>query len=161
MPIAAIHQAFADIAAGSDVHAQPVARVLMDDAPGRAHQAAALLLGDRVDIERLRAAPEQHFALVGFVDAGEAAQQGRLARAGFADDAEHLARPEVEGDIGAADALAIEAADAVDGEQGGGFERELGRCDMQGHGVVSSTRPLAAASPSMVPRWPSARRISQ
>ena len=161
MPVAAIHQAFADIAAGGHVHAQAVARVLVDDAPGRAHQAAALLLGHRVDVERLRAATEQHLARVGFVDAGKAAQQGRLARAGFADDAEHLARPEIEGDIGAADALAIEAAHAVDGEKRGGFERKLGCCDMQGHGVVSSTRPLAAASPSIVPRWPSARRVSQ
>ena len=65
---------------------------------------------------------------IGPVDAGEAAQQRRLAGAGFADDAEHLAGPEVEGDIGAADALAIEAADAGDREQRGGVEAVGERC---------------------------------
>src|SRR5262249_31043396 len=36
--VAPVHQALADIAAGRDGHAQTIARVLMDDAPGGAHQ---------------------------------------------------------------------------------------------------------------------------
>ncbi len=196
MPVSAVHQPLADIAAGRDIHAQAITRVLVNDAPGRAHQPAALLLRHGIDVERLAGAAKQHRAGIGPVDPGETAQQRRFARAGFADNAQHLARPEIEGDIGAADALAIKAADTGDREQGGGVERGLWRRHVQGHDwyVLSvlasratairgdgtccrpwvassalpprndeadSTSPLVAASPSMAPRWPSARRLSQ
>ena len=103
VPVAAVHQALADIAAGGNVHAQAVARVLVHDAPGGAHQAAALLLGESVDIERPARVLKADIAGIRPVDTGEAAQQRRFAGAGFTDDAEHFARPEIEADILAAD----------------------------------------------------------
>ena len=48
---------------------------------------------------------------------GKAVQQGRLAGAGFADDGEHFARPEIEGDVAAADAVAVEFCNVMDFEK--------------------------------------------
>jgi hypothetical protein len=50
------HQPFADVAAGTHVHAQAVARVLHDHAPVGAQQQAALRLGERIDIGQPAAA---------------------------------------------------------------------------------------------------------
>jgi hypothetical protein len=56
---------------------------------------------------------------------GDAVQQRRLAGAGFTDDRQHFARPQLEGDVLAADAVAVEFRDVVD------FEKRvsvMGRC---------------------------------
>jgi hypothetical protein len=58
---------------------------------------------------------------------GEAVEQRRLAGAGFADDAHHLARPQIEGDIGTAEPRAIALGDAAGFEAGArrSFRRRL------------------------------------
>src|SRR3546814_8505726 len=121
--------------------------MLLHEAPFGAHQVAALRLGRGGEIDDGaigRAVVDA--PLVGGDPPGDAVEQGRLARARFADDAEYLARPQLEGDV-AAGGLAAEAlGQAVDIEQ----------------------RPVdhSAASPSlygaaMRPRWPAAWRSPQ
>ncbi len=50
VPLADRHQPLADIGAGRDRHAQPVGRVLVDEAPIGAHQQAALGLAHPVEV---------------------------------------------------------------------------------------------------------------
>ena len=57
MPGADRHQALADIAAGGDAHAEPVAGILPDEAPIGAQQEAALGLAQLEEILRTAVAP--------------------------------------------------------------------------------------------------------
>jgi hypothetical protein len=103
------HQSLADICAGRNRHAQAIRRVLVHEAPVRAHEEAALGLAHAGKIAHpavahpvLDGAGSRHQA------GGEAVEQRRLAGAGFADDGQHFAGPEIEGDVLAADAGAVE-----------------------------------------------------
>jgi hypothetical protein len=89
------HQPLADIGAGADVHAQAVARVLVDEAPVGAHQQRAAPARQRTDVGPGRRPACVLDAAAGRAsEADEAVEQRRLAGARFADDAEHLAGPE-------------------------------------------------------------------
>ncbi len=91
------HQRLADIGAGADIQAKAVARVLMDEAHLAAEQAAPRGSGSvarsstRPSAERKRTLPAS-----GAVRPASEIEQGRLARARFADDRQHLAGPERE-----------------------------------------------------------------
>src|SRR5262249_48888535 len=99
VPLARRHQALAHIAARAHAHAGPGARVLGHDAPLGPHQVAAPGLAHAMHIlERTLGGAELDGARGRLELAREAAQERSLARARFADDPQHLARPEVERD---------------------------------------------------------------
>ena len=97
VPVADRHQPLADIGAGRHRHAQPVGRVLVDETPVGAHQEAALRLAHAVEVaERAVAHAVGDRAGSRRQPRREAVEQRRLARAGFADDRQHFARPQLE-----------------------------------------------------------------
>jgi hypothetical protein len=115
MPVPDRHQPLADIGAGRDRHPQAVDRVLVHEAPVGAHQITPLGLRHLVDVAACTIAhPVVNRAAGRRQPRGNAIEQRRLAGAGFADDRQHLARPEVETDIRAADPVAVDPGDAVD-----------------------------------------------
>ena len=119
MAVADRHQPLADIGAGRDRHAQAVGGVLVDEAPVGAHQEAALRLAHAVEIAKRAVAHAVGDRAGGRHHPGrDAVEQRRLARAGLADHGQHLARPQLEGDILAADARAIEFGERIDAEKG-------------------------------------------
>src|SRR6202008_1302646 len=112
-PAAEAHRRLPAVGPRRDAHAQPLARVLVDEAPVGPRQAPALGLGEREHVHHAAvAAPDLPAAAAGRQPAAQAGQHRRLARARLADDAEHLARPEVEADVAAADPLAVVAREA-------------------------------------------------
>ena len=114
------HEPFAHIAAGRDAHAQPVARILVDEGPVGARKHTAFGFGHEERVARaLGAGIEDHLARIGGQLARHAVEQRRLARAAFADDAHDLARPEVEADVETAGPGAIAAREVSDGEERG------------------------------------------
>ncbi len=91
------HQPFADVAAGGDLTAQAVQRVLVHHAPLGAQQAAALALRHGVQIlflARLRAVKD--LPALRRQPRRDGLQQGGFAGAGLADDAQHFAGVELE-----------------------------------------------------------------
>ena len=131
--LAQAHQALADVGAGRDVHAQAVGRLLVHEAPVGAGEQALLGLAHGVHIvEPAVAALEQDLSGVGAQAGGERVEQRGLARAGFADDGQHLAGPEFERGLVQSDLLAVAFADALCAQQGGG---------RSGHGVVTKLMP--------------------
>ena len=112
------HQRFADIAARADVEPKPVARVLMHEAHIVAEATAPLGLGERGEVDPgavARLEPDAAFA--GRHMPCDAAEQGGLARTGFPDHAQHLARPERETDVPAGHARIEALAQAFDRQQ--------------------------------------------
>jgi hypothetical protein len=109
VPVPDGHQPLADVGAGRHRHAQAVGRVLVDEAPVGAHQEAPLGLAHVIEVA-VAAVTHVVFDAAGgrHQPGGQAIQQRRLAGARLADDRQHLAGPEFEGDIAAADALAVE-----------------------------------------------------
>ncbi len=117
------HQPLADIGAGRHRHAQAVTRVLLDEAPLGAQQRAPLGLAGAVQVEPLataRAITDR--TAIRRAAPGEQTEQGGLARAGLADDAQHLAGIEVEAHALAALVRAVQAGQVARREQ------RLGRC---------------------------------
>jgi hypothetical protein len=89
------------------------------ETPVRAHQEAAFRLAHAGEVAHLAVAHAVFDGARGRHQAGgEAVEQRRLAGAGFADDRQDFARPEIEGDILAADARAVEFRDVADFESG-------------------------------------------
>ncbi|MCY1557848.1 hypothetical protein D9M68_947330 [compost metagenome] len=98
MAHALCHQPFADIGAGRYAHAQAIAGILLDEAPLGAQQRAPLRFAGAVQVDPgavLAAVSDR--AAIRRATPGEQAEQGRLARAGLADNAQHLTWIEVEG----------------------------------------------------------------
>ena len=107
--VADSHQPLADIGARRHRHAQPVGGVLVNEAPVGAHQEAALRLAHAVEVAEIAVAHAvRHRTRRRQEPRRDAVEQRRLARAGFADDRQHFPRPEIERDILAADARAVE-----------------------------------------------------
>ena len=97
MPRALRHQPFADIAAGGDVHAQVLPRILMHETPVGTMQRAQRRRRHRVHVVQ----PARRIAIpdgagIGRQPAGQHVQQRRLAGARFADHRQHLARPQID-----------------------------------------------------------------
>jgi hypothetical protein len=109
MAIATVHKTFADIAASRHIHAKSIARVLMDDAPGPPHEGAAPGLGQSRHIHPLTIVGKLKFAFAGLIKRRQATKQGRFARPGLTDNAKDLSRPQLKGDIPAADTLPVES----------------------------------------------------
>ena len=96
VPVTHRHQALTDIGAGGDRHAEPVSRVLVDEAPVGAHQEPALGFGQPEEIAEFAVAHAVADRTGRGTEArGEAVEQRRLARAGLADHRQNLARPEL------------------------------------------------------------------
>src|SRR5262249_30744416 len=99
------HEALAHVGARGHTQPETVARVLVDDAPVGAGELAERRLRHAQHVDDPAVAlPELDGASRGLEPPREAAEQRRLTRARFADDAEHLARPQIEPDVAAADA---------------------------------------------------------
>ena len=96
------HQPLADIGAGRDRHAQALRGVLMHIAPVGAEQETPLGFAQRIEIAQHAVAHA-----IGHTARGrrhlrrQHLQQRRLARTGLADDRQHLAGIEREGDVAA------------------------------------------------------------
>ena len=112
---------------------RPSRRVLVDQSPFAAQQGAPLRFGEGAEVEDgVVAAAIEDFAAVGVDLAGEAVEQGGLARTGLADDAENLAGPEIKGDVAAAQRVAVVLGEVANRKQrrivvevlgcGGGYE---------------------------------------
>src|SRR6202008_653047 len=115
---AGVHQRLADIGAGADGEPQAVARVLMDEAQVMTDAPATLGRAGRGEVDDTAVARRvADLAGRGRQTAGDAAEQRRLARARFADDAQHLARPQLEGDVAAGETRAEALAQAPHREQ--------------------------------------------
>src|SRR3546814_4150769 len=83
-----------------DVHAQPVARVLVNEAPIRAHEQASRRFRQAVDVHHPVAAGAVFDGARGRLQARrKAVEQGRLAGAGLPHHAQDLTGPEVERDV--------------------------------------------------------------
>jgi len=79
MPVASIHQALTDVTARRDGHAQSITRVLVNDAPGGAHEAPSALLVEREDVRyRTRLPREPDAARRWPIETGKTAQQRGL-----------------------------------------------------------------------------------
>ena len=141
MTVAAIHQPLADIAARRNIHAQSVARILVDDAPFGPHHRAARGFGQRENIDHFVVVAKQHLAVAGRIKARETTQQGRFSRSRFTDNAQYFAGPQREGNILATDALAIIFGDLIDLQQGLEFGHQtrgrVGRAHAFGSCVLS------------------------
>ena len=157
------HQAFAHVGPGADTHAQAVARVLMNEAPVGTHQQAAFSLAELIEVAHGAVAHAVFDGAGGRSQPGrQAVEQSGLAGSALADDGENFARPELEGHVPAADAVAVVARDAVDLKQ-----RVI--AEKIGHRVGSSVRSadvpparvMAFGSAAMGPRCPASRRSSQ
>src|SRR5690606_34034342 len=97
------HESLADIGSRRYIHAQSVARVLLNEPPFRTQQAAAFRLAGLIQIDLLTLGiAVRDAADVGRISTGQYAQQRRLAGARLADDTEHFTGIEVEGHILAA-----------------------------------------------------------
>ena len=148
------HEAFTDIAAGGDAHAQPVTRVLVDVGPFGAGEMATLRLAQGQDIADVVG----DMAFVGGQVAREAGQQGGFAGAAFADNAQDFAGAKIKADVGAADAGAVAFGQALDCQQraveGGGVD---------GHGVASGEGkiPSKEFSNFFEEIWFGSRRVAQ
>src|SRR3954447_12625435 len=132
-PLAHRHQPLADVAAGRDAEAQPVARVLVHEAPLGAVEPTAARLGERQHVDHaLVPGGVADRAGVGRKEAGEKVEERRLAGARLAHHRQDLARPELE-------------AHAVD---------SLERAEALGEALDLEQRPLAhAASPRRLAQW--------
>ena len=76
MTITDRHQAFADIGPGTDIHAQSIAGILVDEGPVGAHQQSTLRFGHLIDIaDAIDAGMVFNRALCRFLLGGNAAQQ--------------------------------------------------------------------------------------
>jgi hypothetical protein len=141
VPLAQAHQALADVGAGRDVHAQPLGRVLVDEAPVGARQQALLGLAHREDLAQAAGSRlELHAARVGLVARRHRIEQGGLAGARLAHDGQHLAGPEVEARVLQRDAVAVALADAAHAQQ------RLGRSHDRAHWASSSMWPAGSSA---------------
>ena len=145
--LAQAHQALADVGAGRDVHAQAVARVLLRRSPSRCAPAARrsrFASGVHVELGGRRGAGRARGLRSGCRRAGEQLQQRGLARAGFADDGQHLA--------------------GVAARRAGLAHRPrclAGRVAGAGKAVARAAAPAAAAASSFMRVSPAARGSSR
>ncbi|MNI84600.1 hypothetical protein D3C73_1415190 [compost metagenome] len=94
------HKALADVGLGGHAHAQTVPRVLFDETPFGAQQRATLSLAGAVEVQPL-------VLFVAVIDVAalrwqapaEQREQGRLARAGLADNPQHFTGIQIETDV--------------------------------------------------------------
>ncbi len=126
------HQPLSHIGAGRHRHAQPVRRVLVHEAPVRAHQEPAFCLGQRVEVTGLAIAHPVGDAAPGRLQPGRyAVEQRRLARSALSNDGKHFAGIDLEGHVPAANAAAIALGQPLDTEEGKVV------VTIRGHAVVS------------------------
>ena len=143
MPRALRHQPLADIAAGGDVHAQVLPRVLVHETPVRPVQRAQRRRRHGVHIvQPARRIAIPHRAGIRAHAARQHVQQRRLAGTGLAHHGQHLAGPEIDIDID---------------QRGDAAERQRQTARRQ-QGVVGHS--AAPAWPS-APTCPAARRSAQ
>ncbi len=119
MAVPLSHQPLADVGTGRNTHAQAVARVLFDETPLGAQQAAALRLAGGVKIEPgAVASAVAHRAPVRRAASGEQAEQRGFTGAGLTDDAQNLARIKIEVDALATGIRPVKACQPADRQQG-------------------------------------------
>ncbi len=124
VPLADRHRPLADVSAGADIHPQTVARILMNNAPVRAHQHPPLRFGKRENVdEAVPACIVFDAAGIGLHASRKAVEQCRLAGAGLADDADDFAGIEREGNVFAGGDVAECLGNAGDAHQ-----RRTARC---------------------------------
>ena len=113
-------QPLAHVRAGRDAHAQPVGRVLVDDAPVGAREPPQRRLGQPQQVHHGPVALRELDAPAARREpTREAPEQRGLSRARFAHDPQHLARPEVEADVEAPDARAVVPGEPAHPEERG------------------------------------------
>ena len=148
------HQPLADIGAGGDRHPQPLRGVLVHIAPIGAEQETPLGLAKAGQIAQHAVAhPVRYPPRARLHLRREQLQQRGLARAGFADDRQHLARIEREGHVTAGGEPAVILPEAFSDQQ---------RPVVVSHSRSDQTCAFSLCGAALsLPRWPAAWRPSQ
>ena len=142
MPLAKTHQALTHIGSGRNVHAQPVGRVLVNEAPVGARQQPLLRLAHVEHIHKLTGSRQKlHASAVRQAARRNRIEKGRFAGARFTDHRQYFARPKVERCVLQRHAIAVALSDAAHAQKW----RRRRHFDSDGHAASVASIALRSA----------------